>query len=165
MPQAIPFIVLAATVAGAGVAAYSSIEQGKAADEAGKYNQKVASNNAEAARQQAMFEADKVRKRNMLILGRQHAEAAKSGILDTGSMEDVFNDSAVQGELDAMVTNYGGAYKANYYASQGRLARYEGSAAQQASYYRAGGTLLTGAAQAGGYANKQWGNSGPTFED
>lgn len=142
---AIALAAVAISAVGTGVAVAGQIEAAKAAEEAGKYNEKVARNNAQAAAQQAQYEADRIRKRNIVILGRQKAAIAKAGILDTGSTLDVFLDSAVEGELDRMAALYGGSLRSTNYLSQGRLARMEGDAAKRAGYYRAGGTLLTGA--------------------
>jgi hypothetical protein len=164
---AVPFIALALTAAGTGVAVASSIEQAKAAEKAGKYNEAVARNNAQAAADQARFEADKIERRNRLILGRQKAAIAKAGILDTGSTLDVFEDSAMQGELDRMAALYSGDLRSGYYQSQGQLARMEGNSAARANYYRAGGSLLSGiggtASAYDTYRKSQ--NTGPTFED
>ena len=164
MPQAIPFILLAA---GTAVSVYSATEQAKASEKAGKYNQKVAENNAQAASQQAQFEAEQVRRKNRYILGRQKAVTAKAGILDSGSAFDVFMDSAAQGELDVLATLYTGQVQSNYQRSRGTIARMEGDSAAQGYRYQAVGSLLTGASQGasmynrGGYSR----DTGPTFED
>lgn len=167
MPQAIPFITLALAAAGTGVAVHGQMEQAKAAERAGKYNQKVNEANAAAAQNAASYEAEQVRRRNRIILGRQKAAIAKAGILDTGSAEDLFFDSAVQGELDVLATKYQGQVQSNYYRSRGNLARMEGDAAATASRYRAVGTLLTGAGQTASSYNsyRRSSGSGPTFED
>lgn len=185
MPQAVPYFVIAGTLAamaGTGVAVASSIEQAEAAEKAGKYNEAVAENNAQAAADQARFESERIRKRNMIILGRQKAAIAKSGILDAGSTIDVFMDSATEGELDRLAALYGGDVRAGYYQSQGKLARAEGDAMKRAGYYRAGGTLLSGIGAAadrwptgdrvqgpGGSYARGYGSGGeayyPTFED
>lgn len=185
MAQAIPFIVLAVAAAGTAVAVHGQIEQAEAAEKAGKYNEAVARNNAQAAADQARFESERIRKRNMVILGRQKAAIAKAGILDTGSTLDVFFDSAVEGELDRMAALYSGDLRSGFYTSQGQLARMEGDAQKRANYYRAGGTLLSGVSGMVGssynYNNGQTvqgpggsyargtGNAGeayfPTFED
>lgn len=165
---ALALVGVAASLAGTGVAVAGSLEQAAAAKKAGKYNQAVAANNAQAAADQARFESDRIRKRNMVILSRQKAAIAKSGILDTGSTLDVFMDSAVEGELDALAALYSGQVKSGYYQSQGQLARMEGNSQARANYYRAGGTLLSGAgnaAQQGYDIYKQQQSSYPTFED
>jgi hypothetical protein len=149
MAQAVIGIIgIAIAAAGTGVAVAGQIEQAEAAEKAGKYNQAVADNNALAAQQQAKFEADRISKRNRIILGRQKAAVAKAGILDTGSTLDVFFDSAVEGELDRMAAIYSGQVRSGYATTQGQLARMEAESQKRASYYRAGGTLLSGTGQA-----------------
>jgi len=163
---AIALAAVAVSAVGTGVAVAGQMEQADAAEKAGKYNEKVARNNALAAQHQAQYEADRISKRNRVILGRQKAAIAKSGILDSGSTFDVFMDSAVEGELDRMAALYSGTVRSNYATSQATLSRMEGDAAQRAGYYRAGGTLLTGAANvASTYNSYSRQQSGPTFED
>lgn len=160
---ALALVATAASVAGTAVAVAGAQEQAAAAKKSGEYNQKVAENNAEASRQQAMFEADKISRRNRMILGRQKAVIAKSGILDTGSTLDVLEDSAVQGEMDRLAALYSGEVRSNYYQSQGQLASMEGNSQARANYYRSAGTLLTGASSVAGSYYNNTRNNGPTF--
>ena len=167
---ALALVAIAVSAAGTGVAIAGQVEQAAAAEKAGKYNEAVARNNATAAAQEAQFEAERIRKRNSIILGKQKAAIAKAGILDTGSTLDVFYDSAIEGELDAMAALYTGDVRSGYFRSQGQIARMEGDAAKRAGYYRAGSSLLTGVGGMGQqYYNyrqqSQTTRSGPTFED
>ena len=149
MPQAaIPWIVVAISAAGTTAAAYSSAEQGKAAEEASKRNAKAQDTNARVAAEQAQYAADRQRSENRRRLGAQRAAGAKSGIdLSGGSFEDVLLDSAVQGEMDALASIYQGRAASAAYQSSARNSLLEGRAAKQAGYLRAGSTLLSGAAQ------------------
>jgi hypothetical protein len=146
-----------AAIAGTAVSVAGSIEQAEAAEKAGKFNEAVARNNAQAAADQARFEADRIRKRNTILLGRQKALYAKAGILDSGSTLDVFMDSATEGELEAMSALYVGSIQSNYHRSAGMLAGMEAKSAATAARYRAAGTLLTG-------IGKVAEQSGPYFE-
>lgn len=158
---AVAGIVLAA--AGAGVGAYSAIEQGKQAEAAGKYNAKVQRNNAVTARNQANFEADRIRKRNRLVAGKQRANYLKSGIDLSGSAEDVILDSAIEGELDVAAAQYAGASAAQSQVARARLSEYEGRAAGRAGYVRAGGAILSGASSAVGSYTSYKQHSDPDF--
>lgn len=158
---ALTLVAIAASAAGTGVAVAGQIEQAKAAEEAGEYNQKVAENNAIAAAQQAQYESERIRKRNLIILGRQKAAVAKAGILDTGSTLDVFLDSAIQGEMDRQAALYSGQTRSGYFRSQGTLARMEGDSLARANYYRAGGTVLSGA---GRVASSAYSTNGDTVQ-
>lgn len=87
---------------------------------AGEYNAAIAGNNAvilenaaivsmqdaQRSRQQSQYEADRIRDINKRFKGRQIAAIAKSGILLEGTPSDVIFDSAIQGELDALASEY-----------------------------------------------------------
>lgn len=147
MAVALPAIAVALTAVGTGVAAYGAVSQGQAAKEAGHFNAQVARNQATAEQQRADFEAQAVRRRNTIVAGQQRAAFAKAGVDLTGSAEDVIYDSAIQGEIDRMAALYGGATAAGYYRSRAKLSVFEGDQAASASYFNAGGTVLTGAAR------------------
>lgn len=137
-----------ASVAAAGVGTYAAVQQGKAADAQGKYNQKIAQNNATSAMQQAKFEADRIKKRNRLLRGKQRANYLKSGIDLSGSAEDVMMDSAIEGALDVAAAQYAGATQSQAYSTRGKLAAIQGTNAKRGSYYQAAGTLLSGVGSA-----------------
>ena len=145
MPQALPLIAVALTAVGTGVAVYSSLEQGKAADDAAKSTARAENANAKAAQDAAALEAQQVRRSNLLRLGSQRANAAKSGVLINDSAQDVMYDTAIQGELESLTTLYGGASQANYNRSRASIARVEGANAKSASYFKAGSSLIGGA--------------------
>lgn len=150
MAVAIPFIALAVSAAGTYMAYQAQQDQAKSAEKMGEYNAKVAENNATAAADAARFEANQIERRTRLILGRQKAMVAKAGVLDSGSMLDVFMDSAVQGELDRMAALYAGDVRTRNYISQGILAKAEGSSASSAYRSRSYATLLSGAGNVAG---------------
>lgn len=160
MAVALPWIALAVTAAGTGVAVAGQLEQADAAEKTGEYNKKVAENQALAESDKAAYEAARIRKRNLVLMGKQRAAFAKSGVNISGSALDVIYDSALEGQLDSMAAGYAGATAAGYYQSRGQLAGMEGRNAATASRYRAAGTLLTGA----GSAYQQYQND-PYFED
>ena len=144
MPVALPFIAVALAAAGTGVAAYGAVSQGHAAKEAGKANQEAENANAKAAMDAAALEAGQVRRKNLLRLGTQRANAAKSGVLINDSAADVIYDTSIQGELEALSSLYSGKTSATYAKSRGNIARYEGNQQGKASYINAGSTVLGG---------------------
>lgn len=159
-------IALVASLAAAGVGAYSAIAQGQAAEDAAKFNAKVNENNAQAAANQAQFEAEQVRRRNVAILGRQKALFAKGGVTLSGSAEDLLYDSVVQGELNVLSTLYAGDVQAGYYRSRAQIGLFEGANARTAGYYGAASAVLSGASGAARYSRSSYGSrSSPTFED
>ncbi len=144
-------VAAVAAVASAGVSAYGMYQQGKTQEAIGNYNAKVDQNNAIAARQQAEFDAQRIRDRNVRLRGAQTAAASKSGLSISGSVQDVMFDSGTQGELDALTSIYKGSISSNAQVAAARLSTFEGNAAANASYVSAGGTLLGGVANAGQY--------------
>lgn len=147
MAVALPVIAVALTAIGTGVAAYSAVEQGKAADEASKRQQEAENANSKQAQDAAALEAAQVRRRNLLRMGSQRASAAKSGVLIDDSAADVIYDTAIQGELEALSATYSGAAASSYYRSRGVSARAEGRAARRAGNLGAGATLIGGLAK------------------
>ncbi len=169
MAQAIPIIVLAVSAAGAAYSVHAANEQADAAEKVSDYNQKVAENSALQAQQQAALEAEKVRRRNAALAGRQRAVFGKNGVLISGSAEDILYDSALQGELDRMTAIYSGQVQSSFYQSQGTLAKMQGQAAVSAARNSAVGSVLSGAGSAAGaysripQGTKSYGGSDPQF--
>lgn len=148
MPVAIPWIGLALTAVGTGVAVAGQQEQAAAQEKAAEYNAAVAENNATAQKQAAQYEADKLRKRQLILMGKQKAAFAKSGV--ESGFGDVFYDSALEGELDRLAVLYSGNVAAANQRAGAELYRAEGRNAKTSGMYRSAGTLLTGAGQMAG---------------
>ncbi len=155
------WIAVALAAVGTGVAAYGAVAQGDAADEAAKRTQQAENANAQAAQDAAALEAGQVRRKNLLRLGSQRADAAKSGVLIDDSAADVIYDTAIQGELEAQSVLYGGASSAAYSRQKGVNARAAGDNAKSASRISAGGTIIGGLGSAAGRIPSS--SSMPTF--
>jgi hypothetical protein len=148
-------------VAGTGIATYSAYQQGQQAEKAGKYNARIAENQAIAAQQAAGLKADTLRDRARRIESTNIARAGGAGIVPTaGSPLFVMADNAMQAELDAQRVQYGGDQEAAAFNSQARLARYGAGVASDAGMYRAGSTLLSGAASASRFYRPGGGGGG-----
>jgi hypothetical protein len=137
-------IALALTAVATGVGTYASVAQGSAAKEAGKNQQRSENANAKAAQDAAALEAGQIRRKNLLRMGSQRANAAKSGVLVDDSAADVIYDSSIQGELEALSSLYSGASAASYARSRGRNAAWEGKQAAKAGYIGAGSSVIGG---------------------
>jgi len=156
-------VSVVAAVAGGAVAAYSAVEQGKAADEAAQFNADMAERDAQIRLDQAAYEARQVERRNRLMAGKQQAAAGKSGTFG-GSFQDIVYDSLVQGELDRMAALYTGAVVADSRVAEAGLSRWEGANARHFSYFRAGSSLLAGAGQgARSWSDYRRDSADPTF--
>lgn len=129
-------------VAGAGGALYAGEQQRKASS----YNAAVADQNARAAEDKAAYDEQMHRERIRKILSSQRAEYGQSGVsMDSGSPLLTMEDTAGQGELDALAIRYGGDIQAAQQRSSATLSKMQGKSAQTSSYFQAGSSLLTGA--------------------
>ena len=122
-PATIALISVGLSAVGTGVSVYASMEQASAQEAAAKRSASIMRNNALTEMQRAQFEAERIRRRNLLIYGKQRAMMGAAGIEATGSAEDVIFDSQVQGELDAMAALYSGASSSN--ALRARATQYD----------------------------------------
>lgn len=122
--------------------------QAAASRQQGEYQAAVNEQNARTAQQQAAYEANQFRQRNIRTAGAQKAALAANGVdIQSGSSVDVMTDSAIQGELDALASNYKGQIAYNRYMDAATYARMSGNNAA-ASYEAQGtGSLLTGLAR------------------
>lgn len=139
------YALIAAAVAAAGTV-YSGVQQKKAADT----NAAISEQNAIAAQQKAAYDEQMHREGVKKLLSAQRALYGKSGVEMAGSPLLVMEDTAAQGELDALAIRYGGDVNAARNRSAANLSRMQGSTAMTASYFQAGSTLLSGAASAKG---------------
>jgi hypothetical protein len=116
MAPALPFIAVAATVIGTGVAAYGAIQQGQAAKQAGRAQQQAAAyqaavqqNNAAIALRNARLSEQSARqaetagsqdvtaqaRRTRALIGQQRVSAASRGLdVNSGSALDLTSSSA-----------------------------------------------------------------------
>lgn len=193
MAPALPFIAIAATVIGTGVAAYGVIQQGQAAKRAGQASQQAAayqaavqSNNAAIARRNAQLaersaqqaetagaqEVTAQARRTRALAAGQTVSAAGRGLdVNSGSALDLRTSSADLGrESVANITDTAARRAAGFRIeglnyeneamnqgsssslslARGSDAAAAGDAAQQASYWQAGSTILSGAGRAAG---------------
>jgi hypothetical protein len=134
-----------ATAAGTYVAYEGAQQQAAAAREKGDYDKAVSDINANTVSQQAGADAALHREKVRRAAGAQEAAIAKTG----GSLDqagDIMYDLAVQGELDALTTEYKGQVTANRYRQGGELSLLEGNNAAAAASTRGTGSLISGIA-------------------
>lgn len=144
---ALAIVAGVAALAGGAIGAVSSIQQGEAAEKSAQFNAAVERNNAQIATDQARYQADRVRRRNLLLLGTQRAGYAKAGVTSGGTPEDVMFDSSTEGELDALAALYSGRVNSASLAARARLTESEGANLKSASQISAGASLLGGISQ------------------
>lgn len=89
-------------------------------------NAKLSAQNAARARTQSRYDASRIRDRNKRLEGEQRAAVGKSGAEISGSAQDVMLDSAIQGELDALVTEYIGVVEEQQELHSEHMYKYQG---------------------------------------
>lgn len=134
---------------GGGVAAYGQVKQGQAAEAAGRYNARVAEQQAVATRQAAAADAETKRRQLDRVLGAQRARYGASGVIGSeGSPLLVMMQSEEEAALDVARVRYGGAAQSFGLEQEARLQRFQGKQARRQSYLGATGSLLQGLAGA-----------------
>jgi len=118
-----------------------------------EYNAQIAQNNAIAAQQQALYQADLTEERFKAIRASQDPAFAKSGVLinqDTPLALSV--DTTVAGALERNAILHGGRTAANAALSEAKALRFRAATARTnargaiaGSYINAGASLLSGA--------------------
>ena len=144
------FLIAAAASAMSGVlGAVQSIQQGRAANEAAKFNARVlderAANEQAVARQQAADE----RRRGSRVTAALRAGLAGSGLANAGTALLQQGDVASAVELSARRIETGGEIRARRSRQEGAVERFRGRNARRQGFMKAGASLLSGAASAG----------------
>lgn len=156
--------ITATAVAAAAVSATGSVMAGNAQASAASYQATILEKNRQtalenAAKTQAAADQDEaaLRRKNAQFAGTQIASAAGSNIeLSSGSIADIFADTARLGEEDALTLrqNWGEKVADQYqqardFSSQAALTRAGGKQARKAGYINAASSLLNAASSTG----------------
>lgn len=145
------FAIIAAIAAV--VSAVSAIAQGDQQRRIANYNADLAERAAKEKRQQAEFQADRQREQGEALKARQRLLFNVSGVTAQGTPTDLMVDTSKKLELDALAIQYGGQSAGTALELQGQLQKMQGSAANNAGWWNAGSSLLSGASSiAGKYA-------------
>ena len=148
--ETLAFAAIAASLAGAGISAYSMYQQGQAQEAMGKYNAKVAENQATAEADVAQENAKRQREMNRRQLSAIRAKMAGSGVSQSqGSSLDVLGSAASELELQTLDLFREGEAKQISYRNQAGMDRWQGKQAAQAGTIGAIGSLIGGVASTG----------------
>lgn len=143
-------IALMAVIAGAGVSAYSSYQQGKAEDRLHKFNANQREVEAMTSERDGRVMANSQRAQSAALLSKQRAMYAKSGVVLEGTPLLVQADTASNLEMEALEIER----TANIDAHRNRMGavqdRMQGKAARRAGNLGAVAGILQGAGQAAG---------------
>lgn len=123
-------VASAAAAVGAGLSAASSIQQGRAANAAAKFN-------AQLAGMQGQVNEGRLQREARRDIGTLRARVAKTGARMEGTPLMVLAESEADAELDLLDQRWSTQQTASTYRRSGRQSQREG-------YYRAGTSLLTG---------------------
>lgn len=146
MAAAIPYIV---TIAGAALQAKAQHDQGKAQEEIANQNAAALEKDAKAAKQKAEYDEAAHRERVRRAIKSARVDIARSGV-DSPTHLLALQESAAEGEMDALAIRHGGTISAERFKSGARIQRMTGAAARRAGRTGAGASLLAGAGRVAG---------------
>jgi hypothetical protein len=152
----------ASTAAAAG--GYASYQQGKAAEASAEYEAEVAELNARNARAEAGEAEEQQRRAARSALANMRGAAAERGIdFAQSSAWDLYRQSAMDAEFDALTIRRKGEVQARGLVAQADGARFAAKqAGQGARYGAAASALATAAAAANGYGTYRYRMAGRT---
>lgn len=129
--------------------AYSQVQQGKAAEAMGDYQQEQAQADAAAERGAAQVEAELIRKKARATVGAATAQMAASGLDVTadGTATEINKTIYQSAEYDAQMGIFGANDKANHINAQGEADKIAGQVKKDAGYIGAVTTLGSAASQ------------------
>jgi len=138
-----------ATVASTAVAALGTAASSLAAANAASFQADIAKQQAKQAQDQASIRAGEVARESRQRLAATRAGAIQNGFELTGSMNDLLDQTARQGQLDYLTAVYDGSVQATGLAATARNYR------MQRSNALITGVLGAGAQALGGYSQVQ----------
>jgi len=126
--------------------------QAKYAQQQGEANAKMMELEAEDTLARGEKESQNMRKKANLFQGKQRAALAASGVsMDSGSAQDILQETATMGVEDAMTIKNNAYREAWGLRSQANNARSEGRMGRIGARFESKQTLLTGGMQAAAY--------------
>ena len=151
--SALAIIGTVATVASVAIGTYAAVAQQKSASDAAALESQMREQEATSARQSAAFEETQFRRRAALLLGKETAIGAASGV-DITSGSPLFSelDNVRQAEIEALNIRRTGELTATSREFEARMARYKGSVASS----QIPGTILGGLASGAGAGLSSW---------
>ena len=136
---------VSSVISGLGVltSVMGSVSQGRAADQAARFNAQHLQNQAAREREIGAHNARRIAEENKRLAGAQRALLAGTGrSLASGSALLVQEDLAEEGEFNRRLAEDAGEVKARNLRQEAVLERMKGKSALTAGYYRGGTTLL-----------------------
>jgi len=150
-------MAIAPVLAGTGLQTIAAIRQGQAQKAAADHNAKVAEQNATLAKAKGQEDARRTRIQTRKALGKMRAQFGANGASLSGSAQDLLEESAANGELNALGVEHSGLVQAANFKAEANLQRFKGRFARDAGFVSAASILLAGggkAASSGGKGKK-----------
>lgn len=145
MPQALPVIMVAATVASTAIGVGSSMQQASMAQTAANHQANMGNIQGELAELNARSEAAEIQNEATRLKGRQIAQASSAGVtLDSGSFMTIVADSANKANADREQVLRAGRLNRAAAEAGASAYSYAGSMKSSASMSKAGSTLFSG---------------------
>ena len=136
-------------IAAAGTSGYMAIQQGRAAEQEGKYNAELAAREAESVKEASAHEERESRIEGRQLRARQLLQFTKGGVVPgTGTPLLVGAQTAAKTEQNIAMQKYGYGLQQSRSMSQAKLYRMMDKSKSRASRWQAGSSLLTGAYRA-----------------
>jgi hypothetical protein len=132
-----------ALAVGVGLSAYGQYKEGKQQEKISEYNAAELEKRAKQEKVRAEYDEAAHRKRIQSVLSSQKAYQGTTGV-DSPAHLASLQETAIEGEMDALAIRYGGDVAASRAKSEAQIERYRGRSARQTSLLRTGATLLTG---------------------
>ena len=148
---ALPALAMVATLAGTGLQAMGSLQQGRAQQAA--LNFEAEQHKRQAAEERAASQREAIEKRHEgeLAMSRQVALASASGAgVVTPSILDIYGETGQRSEYNAQTALYGGESRARGQLDEAAANRFKAKAAYKGSILEAGGQLFSGLGKAFG---------------
>ncbi len=132
----------------AGFQAVGAISQGQAAGRQADFKAAVTQQQAERERQVSASEEEDFRRRQSAILAQRRAGLGAAGVeIGTGTPLLAAGDFAAETELQALRIRSGGETRSTRLEQQAELTSAGGRSARTRGFFRAGSSLLSGAAK------------------
>jgi hypothetical protein len=137
-------IAPALAIVGGVISAVGALAAASAQAKAARFNAQVNERNAAIAREQGAEDAKRQQRLNVQRLGKLRAAYGEAGLSFEGDALSVFEDSAVQAELDVRRIKYNAELRAIGFEDQAQLDRMEAKAATTAGILGAASAFTGG---------------------
>lgn len=148
-PVAVQLVGVAITIAGTVASSVAAQQQAKNAQKAARYNAEVRNQQAETVLEQGRLAASERRRQVRVVLGKQRASLAASGVaLSEGNALDIQLQTLQFGALDAATIEHNAALRANALRNSAEIELFKGDAAHATATGQAIATGISGAGSA-----------------